>query len=164
MADPIEKYLARVRFWLPRGKQQSIIAELRGVLGDRIDAATERNGRAPTLDEVASITRSFGPPVVVAARYVEGPSVISGMLAYFFWRVLWMALATTLLVQGVFALVELSTAAHTTDVVLHAVRRTFEAMLLCFACITGSFMIIERWGGRKGSVQHDEIGSVHDRV
>lgn len=153
--DPIEAYLKRTGYWLPREKRQSILAELRGVLLERVDVAAERHGRPLTADEMASLARDFGHPALVAAGYVEGASVISGKLAYFFWRVLWMALATTLAVQAIVLVVELSAAAEPGAVIGHAVRRTLEALLLGFACVTASFMIIERWGGRSGGRRDD---------
>lgn len=60
--DPIEAYLKRTGYWLPRERRQSILAELRGVLLERVDVAAERRGRPLTSEEMASLARDFGHP------------------------------------------------------------------------------------------------------
>lgn len=154
--DAIERYLNRIRYWLPVTKQHSIVSELRGVLLDRVEAASARNGRPLTDKEAGTLARAFGTPVVVAARYVEGSAVISGTLAYFFWRVLAIAMVTTLTIQFGLFVAELWTAPQPGSVIGRAAGRTVDALLLGFACVTGSFMIIERWGGRSKYVGPDD--------
>ena len=69
MTNLQERYLHAVRWALPGGKADDIIAELRDVLASRQEAQEEELGRPLTAAETSVMLKDFGHPLVVAARY-----------------------------------------------------------------------------------------------
>jgi len=67
--DVLERYLQAVRFWLPRGQQDDIVAELSEDLRSQIEEQETKLGRNLTELEVASIFKERGRPMLVANRY-----------------------------------------------------------------------------------------------
>ena len=67
--DLIERYLQAVRFWLPRGQQDDVAAELGEDIRSQIDEQEGKLGRKLTELEVASLLKERGRPVLVASRY-----------------------------------------------------------------------------------------------
>lgn len=144
----VDRYLKRISFWLPRAQRSDVIAELRGVLIERIEAAEAVRGRSLSNDEEQDVVRGFGHPALVVSRYLERRPVISGGLAFVFWRVLTIGLLAILVAQSVVLATEAMHAQSLWPMVEQAVRRTLFSLLLGFTCITASFMIIERrYGG-----------------
>ncbi len=67
--DLIDRYLDTVRLLLPGGQRDDITAELRDLLMSRREEREATLGRPLTRKEDEALLRSFGNPVVVAARY-----------------------------------------------------------------------------------------------
>ncbi|UYY58408.1 HAAS signaling domain-containing protein [Sphingomonas sp. S2-65] len=140
----LDRYLKRMSFWMPRAQRSDILAELRGVLLERIEAAELVRGRPLTSDEEQDALDDFGHPALVVSRYLERPPVISGGLAFFFWRVLAIALIGTVVGQAIALTIEAAHAQSLWPVIEQAVRRTLLALLLAFTCVTASFMLLDR--------------------
>lgn len=83
--DMLEDYLRAVSRLLPRAKREDIIAELRDEILTRIEAKESELGRPLTPDETEQVLRDFGHPIVVAARYRDGPQYSVGPALYPFW-------------------------------------------------------------------------------
>ena len=83
--DMLEDYLRAVSRLLPKDKRDDIIAELRDEILTRIEAKEEELGRTLTPDETEQLLRDFGHPIVVAARYRDGPQYAVGPALYPFW-------------------------------------------------------------------------------
>ncbi len=81
----LEDYLRAVSRLLPRAKRDDIIAELRDEILTRIEAKESEMGRALSEDETEQVLRDFGHPIVVAARYREGPQYSVGPALYPYW-------------------------------------------------------------------------------
>ncbi len=86
----LEDYLRAVSRLLPRdgqggGKREDIVAELRDEILTRIEAREHELGRPLTGDETQQLLRDFGHPIVVAARYREGPQYAVGPAFYPYW-------------------------------------------------------------------------------
>ena len=64
-----ERYLHAVRWALPSGKADDIVAELRDILATRAEDREEALGRPLTTDETSAMLKDFGHPLIVAARY-----------------------------------------------------------------------------------------------
>lgn len=144
----LDRYLKRISFWLPRANRSDVLAELRGVLIEKIEAAEAARGRALSDGEEQDVLRGFGHPALVVSRYVERRPVISGGLAFFFWRVLAIALVGILVAQSIVIAIEATHAQSLWPVIDHAARRTLLALLLGFTCVTATFMLLERrYGG-----------------
>lgn len=65
---------------LPRGERDDIVAELRESLQSRIEAREQAAGRPLGDDEMSSLLREFGHPLVVAARYGKGDCLLPAAL------------------------------------------------------------------------------------
>ncbi|MEG3088299.1 HAAS signaling domain-containing protein [Sphingomonas sp. PB4P5] len=140
----LDRYLRRVGFWLPRRERADILDELRGAIDERLDAAEQRTGRPLHEQELEEVLHSFGDPVLVVARYVRRAPVISGGLAFFFWRVLAIALGGTIVVQLALLAVEAAQAPSIAAALLNGMTRMAVALLLGFACVTAAFVILDR--------------------
>ena len=107
--DLVERYVQAVRFWLPRGQQDDVAAELGEDIRSQIEEQESKLGRKLTELEVASILKERGRPMLVASRYhvrqqyLIGPAffpiyrfvVIIVALCYLIpWALTWLGLAT----------------------------------------------------------------------
>ncbi len=78
--DLLERYLQAVKFWLPRAQKSDIIAELREDLSSQIEDEEASLGRALNQDEINSILKQCGHPMVVASRYQPQQQLIGPVL------------------------------------------------------------------------------------
>lgn len=76
----LDRYLHAVKFWLPRGQQDDIVAELSEDLRSQIEERESRVGRKLSENEVADLLRQRGRPVLVANRYLPQHSLIGPVL------------------------------------------------------------------------------------
>ena len=83
--DMLEDYLRAVSRLLPKAKRDDITAELRDEILTRIEAREGELGRPLTADETQQLLRDFGHPIVVAARYRDGPQYGVGPAFYPYW-------------------------------------------------------------------------------
>lgn len=67
--DLLDRYLQAVRFWLPRGQQDDVAAELGEDIRSQIEEQEGKLGRKLTELEVASVLKERGRPMLVASRY-----------------------------------------------------------------------------------------------
>jgi len=81
----LEDYLRAVSRLLPKAKRDDITAELRDEILTRIEARESELGRPLTADETQQLLRDFGHPIVVAARYRDGPQYGVGPAFYPYW-------------------------------------------------------------------------------
>jgi hypothetical protein len=76
----LERYLQGVRFWLPRGRQQDIIAELSEDIRSEIEEKEGELGRQVNEGEMEAVLKRWGPPMVVAHRYLPQRYLIGPVL------------------------------------------------------------------------------------
>jgi len=88
MTDLQERYLHAVRRALPRAKVDDIVAELGDVLASQQEDREEALGRPLTQDEIATMLKAFGHPLVVAARYRPQQWLIGPDVFPFYWFVM----------------------------------------------------------------------------
>jgi prepilin signal peptidase PulO-like enzyme (type II secretory pathway) len=81
----VEDYLRAVAALLARAQREDIIAELRDLVLSRIEEQEAELGRTLTLEESEAVLRETGHPVVVAARYRDGPQYVVGPALYPYW-------------------------------------------------------------------------------
>src|SRR5262249_5755389 len=72
----LDRYLSFIRFLLPRGKQQDIIAELSEDLRSQIADQEAELGRPLGEPELEAILKQCGHPLLVAARYQSEQALI----------------------------------------------------------------------------------------
>lgn len=65
----IDRYLQAVKFWLPKGQQEDIAAELLEDIRSQIEEQESVLGRKLNEDEVAQALKQRGRPLLVASRY-----------------------------------------------------------------------------------------------
>ncbi|HET9401172.1 MAG TPA: hypothetical protein VFO34_09485 [Candidatus Acidoferrales bacterium] len=82
----VDRYLQAVRFWLPRGQQDDVIAELSEDICSEIEEKESTLGRSLTAAELEALLKQRGRPMLVANRYFPRKSVIGPALypAYIF--------------------------------------------------------------------------------
>ncbi|THD60116.1 hypothetical protein [Phenylobacterium sp.] len=83
--DLVNEYLRTVAALLPKAQREDIIAELRDTILSGIEAREGDLGRPLTDDEVEAELREVGHPLVIAARYREGPQHVVGPTLYPYW-------------------------------------------------------------------------------
>ncbi len=89
--DVVERYLENVRTYLPGGREDDLVAELRENVRAQVEDREERLGRPLTEEERIAILRAHGHPLLVAGQYradgrrlVLGTEVIGPALFPFF--------------------------------------------------------------------------------
>jgi hypothetical protein len=83
--DLVNEYLRAVAALLPKAQRDDIVAELRDTILTRIEEREAELGRPLTDDEIEAVLREVGHPVVIAARYREGPQHVVGPTLYPYW-------------------------------------------------------------------------------
>ena len=96
--DVIERYLEAVAAQLSVEDREDIVAELRDLILSRVEAREAELGRALTDDEKEAILHEIGHPLVVAARYRQGPDSLIGPELFPYW--LFGAKAGLLIIAG----------------------------------------------------------------
>jgi len=76
----LERYLQAVRFWLPRGRQHDIIAELSEDIRSEIEEKEGDLGRRVNEVELAAILKRWGSPDAVAQQYLPQRYLIGPVL------------------------------------------------------------------------------------
>jgi hypothetical protein len=99
--DLIEEYLRAVALLLPKEQRDDIVAELRDTILTRVEAREAELGRKLTPDETEAVLREIGHPLVIAARYREGPQSLVGPALYPYWAFAVKAAASMLAVVAV---------------------------------------------------------------
>jgi len=84
----LDRYLQAVGFWLPKGQQRDIIAELSEDLHSQIEEKENALGRPLNETEIEDILKQRGRPVLVANRYLPQRSLIGPVLFPIYWFVL----------------------------------------------------------------------------
>lgn len=112
MHQLLDRYLAAVKFWLPKKQRDDIKAELSANLHEEIDDRAAALGRPLTDDELAVLLKTHGSPLVVASRYQHeqltltfGRQLIGPVVFPFYWLALKVALVLLLIPAIVPALV-----------------------------------------------------------
>ncbi|MGH9718901.1 MAG: hypothetical protein ACRD8O_01700, partial [Bryobacteraceae bacterium] len=76
----LDRYLHAVKFWLPAGQQEDILAELSEDIRSEIEDKEAGLGRKLDEDGVAAILKKRGRPILVASRYLPQQSLIGPAL------------------------------------------------------------------------------------
>jgi hypothetical protein len=170
----LDRYLNAVRFWLPGGPKDDIIAELSEDLRSAIADQEGHLGRALTDDELVELLKRRGHPIVVAGAYMPQRALIGPALFPVYVFVLkivaicfiapWIATWTAILFS-----VPSASAAHLGLVAkLSAVwGASWAGLVWSFGIVTMVFAVIERvharsrlfqnWDPRKLPVAFSEI-------
>ncbi|MGB8340241.1 MAG: hypothetical protein WCE51_01520 [Chthoniobacterales bacterium] len=157
----LDRYLTAVKFWLPKKQREDIAAELAANLQSEIDDRVAQLGRPLTDDEIATLLKQHGAPILVASRYQQetrtvsfGRQIIGPLLFPFYWTAMKVTLVLLLIPATVPALVlspHLNPAREIAQVLYRTMALALPALFLVtaiFALIDASlrkFHLLEKW-------------------
>ena len=157
----LDRYLTAVKFWLPKRQREDIAAELAANLQSEIDDRVAELGRPLTDDEITSLLKQHGSPILVASRYQQehrtvtfGRQLIGPLLFPFYWTAMKVTLVLLLIPATVPALVlspHLNPAREIAQVLYRTMALTLPALFLVtaiFALIDAGlrkFHLLEKW-------------------
>lgn len=82
--DLLDRYLAAVAALLPKAQREDIVAELRDILLNQLEAREAELGRPLKDAEVEAVLKAFGHPIAVAGRFGTPRSLIGPELYPFY--------------------------------------------------------------------------------
>lgn len=142
----LDRYLNAVRFWLPAGQQEDIVAELSEDIGSQIEERESALGRKLEEADVAALLKERGHPLLMAERYLPqrsliGPVLYPSYLVVLKMVVLWILVPVFLLIVGP---VTLMTAADPVGASIRTLWNLAMASVFAVGVITVVFGILER--------------------
>lgn len=153
--DLIDRYVHRVRFFLPRRQQDDIIRELAADLRSEVQDTASRLGRPLDDAGVGAILKRWGHPILVAGRYLPEQYLIGPALFPVYWFVLKIATAFYLVPWlvvwlGLVILSPTYRAAHDGLALLGPLSTWWQLALGTLGMVTLVFAILERAQVRAG--------------
>jgi len=143
----LERYLDALRWALPRGKADDILAELRDVLTMRIEDREEELGRSLTDAEMSALFKDFGHPLIVAARYRPQQWLIGPDVFPFYKFVLRVVLVIVICIQVTIASARyLFSGGMAVQIFGPALGGLWMSVLTSVGVVTLVFAVLERWG------------------
>ena len=140
----LDRYLNFIRFWLPRGKQQDIIAELSEDLHAQIADKEAGLGRPLTTAELEALLKQCGHPLLVAARYQAQQQLIGQpfypLYLFALKMVLWVLFPLLLVIGASIAVFR----AHPVIALIGSVGDAFAGAIYMVGLITLICMVLER--------------------
>lgn len=144
MTDLVERYLASIERRLPEATAKDIVAELREALAGRIEAKEAALRRALSADEVATVLKGFGHPVVVASKYSGHDYVIGPNYYPWFWHVQRIAVGAAIAIAFGLVAIRALGADEPMRAVMRGISGALEAGLWAFGIVTVLFIVAER--------------------
>src|SRR6476660_8842026 len=95
----IDRYLAAVRFFLPRAEQDDIVKELSGDMRSQIEDWEAGRGRPLSESEQEQLLRQYGHPAMLAGKYGPKRHLIGPELFPFYRLVITLALIVGVIVH-----------------------------------------------------------------
>jgi hypothetical protein len=145
--DLVERYMAAIRRSLPPAKADDIAAEIADDLHSRREDREEALGRPLTRDEVTAMLRSFGHPLVVAARFRPHQYLIGPDVYPFYLFVMKIVLAVGAALVAGLAIISLVLGdTNFVRALAQAIGNLFSFVLFATAVVTIVFAVLERSG------------------
>ena len=143
MTGLVDHYLLQLRSFLPARQREDIAAEL----GDSIRAAVaerERTlGRVLTEDEVASVLKGYGHPLVVAGRYLPKQELIGARLFPIYWYALQAVVIVITVIAGILIGIAVLTEPRPMQSALQVLMDFFWLTLCAAAIVTLVFAVLD---------------------
>jgi len=143
MTDLMERYLAAVERRLPKEQAKDIVAELREAISSKLEAKEAALGQAAATDDVATVLKEFGHPVVVAARYTGREYLIGPELYPWFWPAQRRAIGIAVAVMVTIAAIGALDSAKPVSAFLNGLGDIWGVALWTFAITTAVFVVME---------------------
>ncbi|ATY32766.1 hypothetical protein [Sphingomonas psychrotolerans] len=145
--DLVERYLGAVRWNLPAGRADDIVAELGDLIHARIEDREESLGRPLAKSEISQLLKEFGHPLAVAGQYHEQRVLIGPEVFPFYWFALRVWLAVVAVIEAVQIGGRVIVGSQSVAQALaHGMGQAFETLLFHAALATLTFAVIERAG------------------
>lgn len=144
-ADLIDRYLVAVEHRLPAKGAKDIVAELREAIGDKLDARQAELGRMANTDDVVAILKSYGSPMLAAARYTGANHLIGPEVYPYYWP-------TARIVVGIVAALAIvgfmvqGVVSNDPLYVLRGFGAAWTGAIFAFGIVTVIFVIMDRTG------------------
>lgn len=143
--DLLARYLQAVKFWLPRGVQDDIAAELAEDLRSKAEEQEDALGRKLSEAEWEAMLKRRGRPIVVASSYLPQRSLIGPMLYPIYTFVLKLALLCSLLPTAIALIAMQHSGISIIGTLWTAGISTACAVTCIFALIERTFARNEKW-------------------
>ena len=144
--DLVERYLAAIARQLPDAQKADVTGELRDVLLSRIEDREATLGRALTDPEVEAQLIDFGHPLTISGRYRKVQHLIGPEIFPFWWAGLKVALAITLGVYVVLAVLAVLAGEDARHVGAASGPSLQMALIFAFGLVTLVCALVERFG------------------
>jgi len=144
--DLVNEYLRAVSILLPKAQREDIVAELRDTILSIIEAREAELGRPLKDEEVEAVLRDVGHPLMVAARYREGPQHVVGPTLYPYWA---FAVKVGIILQlgiGLIVLLVRSIGGDFPEAFGQAMGSAFTGVMIIVGLATIAAWLIERQG------------------
>ena len=144
--DLVNEYLRAVSILLPKAQREDIVAELRDTILSSIEAREAALGRPLKDEEVEAVLRDVGHPLMVAARYREGPQHVVGPTLYPYWA---FAVKVGIILQlgiGLIVLLVRSIGGDFPEAFGQAMGSAFTGVMIIVGLATIAAWLIERQG------------------
>ncbi len=170
----LDRYLQAVKFWLPKGQKQDIIAELSEDIRSQIEEKENELGRKLNEAEAEAIFKRVGRPVLVANRYSPQQYLI-GPLLFPIYRFVLKIVALCYLVPWVLAWIGFMIydpgfrAKHSGGTLIGALGSVWGPLWLAAFCACGVvtivFAVLERAQTKSGFLEDwDPVLHLVDRI
>jgi hypothetical protein len=144
MKDLVPRYLAAVERRLPKEEAKDIIAELKEAIASKVEAKEAQFGRAAEADDVATVLKDFGHPVVVASRYSGRDHLIGPQLYPWFWDAQRVGVGLVFIVGIIIATVRALESDRAMAIIIGGIGGAIEMAIWMFGVITVVFIVMER--------------------
>ena len=154
----VERYLQAVKFWLPKEKQDDIVAELRDDIRSEIDEQEAAIGHPLEKGDLETLLKRRGPPVLVAGRFLPQRHLIGPMWFPIYWLVLRIAAAVYIVPWLVVWLILVLNsasyrAAHPGMAIFGTLGTVWTIFWVQFAVITIIFAVLDRFQSREQFIE-----------
>jgi len=141
--DLFERYLQAVRKYLPRQRQDDIVAELRANLEAQRDEREAELGRPLTDGEMIDWLKELGPPMQMAARYQPPRYLIGPAIFPLYWQILRLALIWVSIAYAVGTVTRTFTEQRGPEWIAHALFGYPGTLLTAAAWVSLVFVVLE---------------------
>ncbi|HEX2667047.1 MAG TPA: hypothetical protein VHP13_01625 [Gammaproteobacteria bacterium] len=142
--ESLDRYLNFIRFLLPRGKQEDIIAELSEDLHAQVADREAELGRPINEAELEALLKRCGHPLMVAARYQAQQQLIGQPFYPLYLLALKMVQWVLLPLLLVIGLMLSVFRPHMVDAMMQAVGNAIGSAIFTVGLLTVAFAVLER--------------------
>jgi len=144
MSSVLDLYILQLKSLLPRNQRDDVAAEI----GENIASAVEERkrdlGRELSNDEMRTLLKAYGHPIVIAGRYLPIQQLIGPSVFPLYWYAIQAVLMVIATIGGIVATIALLSEPRGTQAALQVLGRFFWVALDAGALVTLLFALLER--------------------